>query len=249
VNYIAVSTARSCQLHRQFVKSMAKPAITLLLLALAAPAMPAAVIRGLVVENRTGYSVSRATVTLQPIPSAGQAPRTARTGDAGEFAFGNVFKMTYHSEERPMSAYSLVAAKPKMKKADPASRIFCRNSVGAAGSPPGSQTITCQNTTMALLAERLQNQAQGLNWPILDATGIDGGWDFTLTYSRFPALNGPGRGGDAGVPDAAPVASDPGGGYTIFEAIDKQLGLKLESRKRPMPVIVIDHLEQKPTDN
>ena len=159
------------------------------------------------------------------------------------------FKMTYHSEERPMSAYSLEAAKPKMKKADPASRIFCRNSVGAAGSPPGSQTITCQNTTMALLAERLQNQAQGLNWPILDATGIDGGWDFTLTYSRFPALNGPGRGGDAGVPDAAPVASDPGGGYTILEAIDKQLGLKLESRKRPMPVIVIDHLEQKPTDN
>ena len=69
---------------------MAKPAITLLPFALAAPAMHAAVIRGLVVENRTGYSLSRATVTLQPIPSAGQAPRAVRTGDSGEFAFGNV---------------------------------------------------------------------------------------------------------------------------------------------------------------
>jgi hypothetical protein len=69
---------------------MAKPAITLLLLAVAASAMQAAVIRGLVVENRTGYSVSHATVTLQPIPSGGQAPRTVRTGDSGEFAFGSV---------------------------------------------------------------------------------------------------------------------------------------------------------------
>jgi len=74
---------------------MAKPGVTLLLLAVAAPAMQGAVIRGLVVENRTGYSVSHATVTLQPIPSAGQAPRTARTSDSGEFAFGNVSPGAY----------------------------------------------------------------------------------------------------------------------------------------------------------
>jgi uncharacterized protein (TIGR03435 family) len=160
------------------------------------------------------------------------------------------FKMTYHSEERPMTAYSLVAAKPKLKKADAASRIFCKTGPAPAGAPPGSQMLTCQNATMAMFAERLQNLAPGLNWPVLDATGIEGGWDFALTFSRLPPnMNGPGRGGDAGLPDAAPLASDPGGGYTIFEAIDKQLGLKLESRKRPMPVIVIDHLEQKPTDN
>jgi hypothetical protein len=74
---------------------MAKPAITLLLLAAAASAMQAGVVRGLVVEKRTGYSVSRATVTLEPIPSAGQAARTARTGDSGEFAFGNVAPGAY----------------------------------------------------------------------------------------------------------------------------------------------------------
>ena len=161
------------------------------------------------------------------------------------------FKMTYHSEERPMSAYSLVSAKPKMKKADPASRIFCRTGVAPPGSPPGSLTITCQNATMALFAERLRGLGPDLQWPILDATGIEGGWDFTLTFSQLPqgALNRPGRGGDAGVPGGEPLASDPGGGYTVVEAIEKQLGLKLQSQKRPMPVFVIDHIEQKPTDN
>jgi uncharacterized protein (TIGR03435 family) len=161
------------------------------------------------------------------------------------------FKMTYHSEERPMSAYSLVSAKPKMKKADPASRIFCHTGVAPAGSPPGSLMLTCQNATMAIFAERLRGLGPDLQWPVLDATGIEGGWDFTLTFSQVPpgALNRPGRGGDAGVPGGEPAASDPGGGYTIFEALEKQLGLKLQSQKRPMPVFVIDHIEQKPTDN
>jgi len=59
-------------------------------------------------------------------------------------------------------------------------------------------------------------------------------------------MNGP---GSSGAPGAAPAASDPSGSSTIFEAVEKQLGLKLEKQKRPMQVFVIDHLEQKPTDN
>jgi uncharacterized protein (TIGR03435 family) len=42
---------------------------------------------------------------------------------------------------------------------------------------------------------------------------------------------------------------DPNGALTLPEAIDKQLGLKLEKGKRPVSVLVIDHVEQKPTDN
>jgi uncharacterized protein (TIGR03435 family) len=95
------------------------------------------------------------------------------------------FKMTYHTEERPVSAYSLVPAKPKMKKADPASRTTCKSANAPAGAPPGSQILTCQNITMAQFADRLQNMAPELSWPVvLDATGIEGGWDFTLTFSR-----------------------------------------------------------------
>ena len=161
------------------------------------------------------------------------------------------FKMTYHTEERPVTAYSLVAAKPKMKKADPASRTSCKSAQAPAGSPPGSQMLTCQNITMAQFADRMQNMAAELNWGVLDATGIEGGWDFTLLYSRGgPVMALPARGGDAApVGGGQASASDPNGGYTIFEAVEKQLGLKLEMQKRPMPVVVIDHLEQKPTEN
>jgi len=48
------------------------------------------------------------------------------------------------------------------------------------------------------------------------------------------------------VSDNPADAADPIGGYTIFEAVEKQLGLKLEPQKRSEPVIVIDHLEQTP---
>jgi uncharacterized protein (TIGR03435 family) len=44
-------------------------------------------------------------------------------------------------------------------------------------------------------------------------------------------------------------ASDPSGAITLFEAINKQLGLKLELQKRPVQVLVIDHVEPKPTEN
>ena len=168
------------------------------------------------------------------------------------------FKMTYHMEDRPVTAYSLVSAKPKMKKADPASRTSCKNANAPVGAPPGSRVLTCQNITMAQFADRLQGMAPEMSWPVLDATGIEGGWDFSLTFSMRPQMTmGPGRGGEGNQPAGGvlpaggllPAASEPTDGYTLLEAVEKQLGLKLEKQKRTMPVIVIDHIEPKPTDN
>jgi uncharacterized protein (TIGR03435 family) len=161
-------------------------------------------------------------------------------------------KFAYHIEDRPVTAYKLVAAKPKMKKADPESRIFCKFE-----NPPGgataNRTLQCQNASMALLAERLRGMAPGLSFAISDETGLEGGWDFTFTFNQLAGLaiapprrapdGGGGRGGDL------PAAADPSGAYTVFEAIEKQLGLKLESVKKPMPVLVVDHLEPKVLDN
>ena len=113
--------------------------------------------------------------------------------------------------------------------------------------------MTCQNATMAFFAEQLL-QMPGLNWPALNATGLEGGWDFSLTFSMLPPalMNTLGRGGPPGgdgQPGALPSASDPNGGYTIFEAVERQLGLKLRAEKRNEKVIVIDHLESAPTEN
>ncbi|HXB73820.1 MAG TPA: TIGR03435 family protein [Candidatus Acidoferrales bacterium] len=177
------------------------------------------------------------------------------------------FKLAVHNEDRPVSAYTLVAVKPKLNKADPANRTRFKEGPALASKDPRDKNpllgrlVTCQNMTLAQFAEQLQNIAPGyIHSPVLDATGIDGGWDFTLSFSPAGQFQGGGgrggdRGGDrggetTGPPSAAmPAASDPSGALTLFEAIDKQLGLKLELKKRPVSVLVIDSVEQKPTDN
>ena len=103
---------------------------------------------------------------------------------------------------------------------------------------------------MAQFAERLQYITPEINWPVTDATGIEGTWDFTLTFSMnfgMPMMRGVmGDSASAAGPTAPP---DPSGGLSVFEAVEKQLGLKLEKQKRTESMTVIDHLEQKPTEN
>jgi len=167
------------------------------------------------------------------------------------------FKMVSHMEERPISAYTLLAAKPKMRPADPNGRIKCEEGPGADGKDPRDanpvlgRLITCQNMSMTKFAEMLMGLAPGyIHAPVLDATGLEGTFDFTLSFSMAGQLqSGGGRGGDGPVAGAQPQASDPNGALSLLDALPKQLGLKLESSKRPVEVLVIDRVEQKPTDN
>jgi uncharacterized protein (TIGR03435 family) len=157
------------------------------------------------------------------------------------------FKLATHTENQRVTVYALVAERPRLKKADLSNRPGCR----IAPAPPRANMVSaplfsvrCQNTTMAQLAERLQPMG-GLYipHPVIDSTGLEGGWDFVLSWSP-PHLIDSGRGGG----EAAGMA-DPNGGLTLVEALEKQLGLKLKLQKYPMPVLVIDHVEEKPTDN
>jgi len=154
----------------------------------------------------------------------------------------------------------LVAAKPKLTKADPANRTSCKEGPAPAAKDPRdsrpvlSRLVTCQNITMADFADRLQSLAPGyIHAPVENATGIEGAWDVTFNFSTIGQLQGggPGRGGDPGAGAAAGgalTASDPSGALSLLDALEKQLGLKLETKKRSMPVLVIDHIEEKPTD-
>jgi len=174
------------------------------------------------------------------------ASASARAGPMVLSLLEERLKLKWHTETRPVSVNVLVAAKPKMKKADPASRTHCLGVSPPSGSPPGSASLTCQNITMEQFTDEIRGRLQGPGSPVLDSTGLEGGWDFTLTYTYArpaPANSGGLQGA------AVPVASDPNGGLTIEEALEKQLGLKLQTEKRPMTVTVIDHLEQTPTDN
>jgi uncharacterized protein (TIGR03435 family) len=110
--------------------------------------------------------------------------------------------------------------------------------------------------TMAQFASKLPYIAPNYTrTPVLDATGLEGSYDFTFTFNLFDLSQIPagGRGGAPGqdAPGAPGLqqASDPSGSVTLFEAVEKQLGLKLESAKRPVPVLVIDRVNQTPTEN
>jgi uncharacterized protein (TIGR03435 family) len=169
------------------------------------------------------------------------------------------FQLTAHTEDRPMDAYTLVANKPKLKKADPTSRTRWHEGLAPdvktdknANAALG-RLVTCENVTMAQFAEMLPNIAPGyLRTNVVDATGLDGGYDFTFSFS--PAgLNQVQRPATAEGSDASAStstsASDPSGGISLFDAMNKQLGLKLDTVKRPVQVLVIDKVERKPLDN
>jgi uncharacterized protein (TIGR03435 family) len=104
--------------------------------------------------------------------------------------------------------------------------------------------------SMALLADGLSPL---VDRPIVDMTELKGNYDVAFEVSREELLNAA-RAAGANVPQAAPgasaspaeAASDPGG--SIFTAI-QSLGLKLEPRKAPLLMIVVDQAEKLPTDN
>jgi len=169
------------------------------------------------------------------------------------------FQMKTHVENREVSGYVLSAPKPRLTKADPASRTRCTEGPAANTADPRnrnpilSRLITCQNMTMAQFAERLLSLANGyVRVPAVDATGLEGGYTFTVNFSPIGVFQGGagGRGGDAGpvAGGAALSASEPNGALSLPEALDRQLGLKLELQKRPMPVLVFDHISEKPIE-
>ena len=88
---------------------------------------------------------------------------------------------------------------------------------------------------MELFAQSLSGLA---GRPVIDKTGITGAYDFKLEWE----------------PDHGPPREEPGetatdtSGPSIFSALQEQLGLKLDSQKVAMPMIVIDHIEE-PSEN
>jgi uncharacterized protein (TIGR03435 family) len=87
--------------------------------------------------------------------------------------------------------------------------------------------------TMAQLVSMLGAQ---LAAPVTDATSLTGKYDYTLSWSAAAMR-----------PNASADADDTG--PTLFIALQEQLGLKLEQKKEPVEIIVVDHIEKTPTEN
>lgn len=156
------------------------------------------------------------------------------------------FKLAVHTEEKQVSVLALTADKPRLKDADPSSRSRCTESGAPLDTHSGvpMRMISCTNTTAAQFVERLHGLAPGyIRQPVVDLTGLSGGYDFSVLYSRPGAIRAAITRGDG-----QSALADPDGAVTLFEVLEKQLGLKLATEKRAWPVLVIDHVDA-PTDN
>ncbi len=131
------------------------------------------------------------------------------------------FHMTVHHEQRELSAYVLAVTKGGLKmKAHPDARLSFNTPADAAGRH------IVGTVTMSALAQILSYVVGG---PVVDQTAIDGIYDISLDFSRDPnaAVDAP----------------------SIYSALQDRLGLKLESKKAPFDVIVVDRIDKAPTGN
>jgi bla regulator protein blaR1 len=149
------------------------------------------------------------------------------------------FQLKNHRATRKMSVYALVVTKTgfRPKPHSPES------------SPPrpqvqfgyGSATFT--DSSIAALAGNL---TLNLDRPVIDRTGIKGNYDFTLQWT--PAPNEGGAGALGLPPRAEPPRPVDSNAPSLFTALQEQLGLKINSTKGPVDLLVISHAEQ-PSEN
>ncbi len=133
------------------------------------------------------------------------------------------FQLRIHRENRDLRVYLLTTARtgPKLKAVP----------VRDGGFTFGPGHISARATSMAEFADKLSRPYFGLGAPVINSTGLDGVYDFTLDWT----------------PDNAP--SDASAGPSIFAALQEQLGLELEASKNRVEVLVIDHVERVPAEN
>jgi len=159
------------------------------------------------------------------------------------------FKLKTHAETREVTVYALTleSGKPKMTQAEDSERSGCKPDPNAPKPFTNIQAmISCKNTTMADLAQNLQQQANAyIDHPVVDVTGLQGGWNFLIGWTARAALQAP---PNPDQPAGAVAEASIPNGISVFEAVEKELGLKLVKQKRSIPVIVVDHVDEKPIE-
>ncbi len=127
------------------------------------------------------------------------------------------------------------------------------------GGPQGAMRMSMVDGKMHMEAAKMDMSTlcefatRFVDRPVVDMTELKGHYQVALDLSMDDLRNiakaagvvAPGAGGGGG--NAPAEASDPSGS-SIFQSL-QQMGLKLEARKAPLDVIVIDHLEKAPTEN
>ena len=152
------------------------------------------------------------------------------------------FHLVVKNDTQPVPRYVLTVAKggSKLKSSSNSGASTCRPTQQTAPPAPGADpasvpniTVECRNVTAADIAQNVQNMAGGyLDREVIDATKLEGSFDFELEWTARNSL-----------------AAKGSAGISIFDALEKQLGLKLEAKDVPLPALVVEHIDRKPTPN
>lgn len=141
-----------------------------------------------------------------------------------------------HTKELPVFALVIAKGGPKLTPSAAAAKQMPILAGGSRGA------LKAVSVSMAMFSRWLSGREDMSNRVVIDATGLTGTFDFTLNWtlenlrSTLQSSAGPGQGPAGAAADSL--------SSSIFTAIQEQLGLKLESRKAPVEVLVIDHVER-----
>ncbi len=206
---------------------------------------------------KIGLALGVGSVPLEGLPAWAAATRYDITAKAdGEPTRDEILRMlrtllverfglVFHAEARDTAVYLLVPSRPDRTPGPRLRRavVNCAELMAATqkGAPlPPSNRILCGRTlrdgtmmggglSMQAIADSLERYAERR---VLDRTGLEGDWDFDLTFAEL-------------LPADAPARADT---PTLVTALPEQLGLKLEPSRAPIQVTVIDRLERPATD-
>ena len=161
------------------------------------------------------------------------------------------FKLAVHREKKDAQVYELTVAKsgPKFHESKP-DQADSEEGSGPPKRDSDGFPILTGSMTMAIVPghARIRSHDQDMSWfadmlsgqlraPVIDATELKGKYDFVVSWAF--ADNSNGRSSDS--------IEDPTS--AMIGAVQSQLGLKLDRKKGQIEVLVVDHMEKKPTDN
>jgi uncharacterized protein (TIGR03435 family) len=173
---------------------------------------------------------------LDGVPDQDGRPSPKQLRQLVQFALADRFKLTFHRDQKELAVYAITVAKGGSKLTE---------SIRKPNDPSGFTyrklgQLTVTNDSIKDFCDGMQGSA--LDKPVVDHTGLTARYDFTLDWtpdeSQFIQMGG----------YHPPATEDPNAPPALNDAMQQQLGLKIEPTRALADVIVIDHVD-KPSAN
>ena len=158
----------------------------------------------------------------------------AASADAMKIMLQNLllrrFQMSVHREKKDLPVYAMVVAKNGTK-------LHETENPGKPSLGMNGGGVVFTSVTIPQMIDYMSRfHPAELDRPIIDATGLTGHYDATINlFGTQDEMMAAVRKGDLGA--------------SIFTLLEEQLGLKLEPRKQPLDMVIVDKAERVPTEN